>query len=737
MPYINKQQHEHLGEMMNSVKQRAHRYGHPVALAILSALSGSVYAADTSGSADTAMLQEVVVTATKRVTNEQTTPQSLTAFSAADLAVAHVTNLADLAQFTPGLFVGSDNGFGAVTTAIRGFGPLNLSIGGDEAVGVYIDGVYQGTPYANQFTFIDVDQVEVLRGPQGTLYGQNATGGAIVVNTLTPGRDTLVRADIGTGELNSFQGRALVAGPLTDTLSGKIAIGRVTQDGWATNPILGTKLNGMQSLSTAAGLHWTPGGIWEFMLNAHYGTQDNTLAAKNAADGLPIDEIPAQFPNQGHREFSGVTLNAIAAMPWSTFTAVTGYTNASNHYLTSSANVGLTQFLELTKSSEWYEELRLSSKDNGPISWMIGLTGMQEHASDVVDFDLTGQLLGAPTGLGIVFDNGLVTTSYAGFAEIGWQITKRIRLTIGDRYTRDKKDWFNCQTAGQYSDLIADAYSPVVCNTPFNSESRTWKVSTPKAVIGVRFTNNLYGYASFNKGFRAGGWNFTSAVNPATPYSTAFNPEYAKSYEVGVKSEFLDHRVRANVDAYLTDYTELQVRTIDPVFHLFGVHNAGSARTKGVELQVLSKPVSALTISANVAWERALYRSFSYLSAGTFVNYAGKFLNDAPEWTGDLTVAYAMQLPGHGSLTPRVDASYQSRVYYTEDNIVPYDGPNHEAINVHLRYDAASSPWGFDLYVNNVTNNQWREYAYQGELNVIGANYALPRIAGIELFWNE
>src|SRR5262249_48610605 len=156
---------------------------------------------------DSSALEEVVVTATKRTTNEQTTPQSLTAFNAADLAVQHVNDLADLAMFTPGLFVGSDNGFGATSMAIRGFVPLNLSIGGDEAVGVYLDGVYQGTPYGNQFTFIDVDHIEVLRGPQGTLYGRNATGGAIVINSLTPGQDTVVRADIGAGQLNSYGGR--------------------------------------------------------------------------------------------------------------------------------------------------------------------------------------------------------------------------------------------------------------------------------------------------------------------------------------------------------------------------------------------------------------------------------------------------------------------------------------------------------------------------------------------------
>src|SRR5215470_3707431 len=161
-----------------------------VAFAVLAALYGRATLGNENGAVGA--LEEVVVTATKRTTNEQTTPQSITAFGAAELSAAHITDLADLAMYTPGLFVGSDNGFGALTTAIRGFGPLNLSIGGDEAVGVYIDGVYQGTPYGNQFTFIDVDHVEVLRGPQGTLYGRNATGGAIIINTLAPGQDTIV-----------------------------------------------------------------------------------------------------------------------------------------------------------------------------------------------------------------------------------------------------------------------------------------------------------------------------------------------------------------------------------------------------------------------------------------------------------------------------------------------------------------------------------------------------------------
>jgi iron complex outermembrane recepter protein len=704
-------------------------------IALLAVAPAAAFSAETD--TDGAALTEVVVTATKRTTNEQTTPEAITAFSAADLSVRHVSDISDLAMYTPGLFVGADNGFGATTVAIRGFGPLNLLIGGDEAVGVYIDGVYQGTPYGNQFMFIDVDQAEVLRGPQGTLYGRNATGGAIIINTLTPGPDTVVRADIGAGQLNSYEGRALVSGPLTDTLSGKIAIGRTSRDGWATNPILGTKLNGEDDFNTSAGLHWTPGGAWDVSLTARYGTEDDTLAGKNVNDGLPINEIPADFPNEGYRNFSGVTMNATATLPWATFTSTTGWTNTDRHFLTSSANVGLTEYLEESKAGEWYEEERLASKGDGKLTWIVGVNGFQQHADDVVDFDLTGRYLGAPTGLGIVFDNSLLTTSYAGFVELGWKLTDRLQLTLGDRYTRDRKVWTNCQTQGQFTDIDAASATPIACNGTFNSETRKWSASTPKGVLDLRITDLVYGYASVNRGFRSGGWNFTSPVNPATPYSTAFNPEYATSYEIGLKSEFFDRRMRANLSAYLANYTQLQVRTIDPVYHLLGVNNAGAARTKGVELETIAKPTETLAIGANVAWERAIYTSFSYISAGMPVNYAGNFLDNAPEWMVNFFCSYGIKLSHGGTLTPRFDASYESHVYYTEQNVSPYDAPGHEAVNVRLRYDAASAPWGWEVYVNNVTDNQWRTYAYQGELNVVGANYALPRLAGVRLFWNQ
>ena len=267
---------------------------------------------------------------------------------------------------------------------------------------------------------------------------------------------------------------------------------------------------------------------------------------------------------------------------------------------------------------------------------------------------------------------------------------------------------------GAYGDIAAASVTPIGCNVPFNSETRAWTASTPKGVLDLRITDAVYAYASVSRGFRSGGWNFTSPVIPGEPYSTAFNPEYATSYEAGLKSEFFQHRLRANLAAYLANYTNLQVRTIDPVYHLLGVENAGAARTKGVELETVAKPVAALTVGANIAWERAVYTSFSYVSAGVPVNYAGNFLDDAPQIMANVFFSYGIKIPDRGTLTPRLDASYESHVYYTEQNVSPYDASGHETVNVQLRYDAASAPWGWEIYVNNVTNDQWRTYAYQG-----------------------
>lgn len=685
------------------------------------------------------VLEEVIVSATKRDTIARETPVTLTAFNAADLDGAGITSLDGIVKFTPGLYIGGDNGFGSNTLAIRGMGSLNLGIAADEAVGVYIDGVYQGRPYGNMFKFVDVAQIEVLRGPQGTLYGRNATGGAIIINTVRPGEDTIVRGDIGFGNYASFQGRALVSGPIANSeVYGKLAIGSSSIDGWGTNPLTGEKVNGNDDLYVSGALRRTLGDVWDFTLGAYFGDQDSTLSANNPLDDYPDDQFPATFPNMAKREYSGVTLNIVGDFEAATLTSTTGYTQGENSTFSSSANIGLTNFIGKRETDQIYQELRLASNGDGRFSWLVAATGFRETPEDLTKFALTPLATGGPSGFGILFDSEIETTSYAGFVQLGFTVTEKLGITAGARYTRDEKDWESCVLFGAFGSVY-DPNIEALCDGNALYESQSWSETTPSLVVDYRFSEAVFGYASYTEGFRSGGWNRSRPINPSRPYDTAFNPEYAESYEVGLKAELLDGRMRTDLAIYLADYTDLQVRTVDPVLALAGVQNAGEAESKGVELQVLYIPTDAWTLSANMAWQSAEYTEFNYFEVtGEYVDYAGNSMNNAPEWQFGFYAEYEHLLAGGGTLTPRIDAGYISEVFFNETNTYPSNAPGHESINIALLYTTPSGQWGWRLYVNNVTDDLSRTYTYPGLTpDIFGAMYVQPITYGLQLIWNN
>jgi iron complex outermembrane receptor protein len=684
------------------------------------------------------VLEEIIVSATKRDTIARETPVALTAFTSDDLDAAGITKLDDIVMFTPGLYIGGDNGFGSNTMSIRGLGSLNLSIGADEAVGVYIDGVYQGRPYGNQFEFVDVAQIEVLRGPQGTLYGRNATGGAILINTVKPSENTIVKGDIGFGNYSSFQSRALVSGAIANSdVYGKLAIANKSMDGWASNPLTGEKVNGFDDLYVSGALRKEVGEVWDLTLSAYYGNQDNTTSANNPLDDYPDDQFPATFPNAADREYSGITLNIIGHFEPATFITTTGYAQGESETRTTSGNEGITNFIGTRDSDQVYQEFRLTSNSDGRFSWLIAATGFKESPTDYTKFVITPPA-GGPTGFGIVFDSRLETTSYAGFAQLGFSITDKLEVTAGARYTNDKKKWTNCGIFGAYGNIY-DPIADTICEDSLNSETLSWSETTPSLLVDYRFTDNVFAYVSYTEGFRSGGWNQTTPVNPALPYVSAFNPEYADSYEMGLKAELLDGRMRADVAIYSADYDDLQVRTVDPVYALTGVQNAGAAETKGVEFQAIFVPSDAWMFSTNITWQDAEYTEFNYFEqTGEYVDYAGNTMNNAPEWQLGFSAEYSKLLSGGGTLSPRLDAGCISEVFFNETNSYPYNADGHENINLSLLYTTGSGQWSWRLYMNNVTDDDSRTYAYPGlNAGIVGALYVLPRTYGLQLIWND
>lgn len=699
-----------------------------VRLAHLLPVAGGLLSTFNSQAADSPVLEEIVVSATKRDTNLQQTAVAITAYTAADFDAGLISNITDISATTPGLFIGGDNSLGSSPVAVRGIGSLNLSVGADEGVGVYLDGVYLGKPFANQFSFIDVDRIEVLRGPQGTLYGRNATGGAIVIHTLTPGPQLVAKADASITNLNGYQGRALVSGPLLeDTLYGKIAVGHATRDGYSTNPITGQTLNDANDTMVSGALRWTPGDVWDVTLRGYYGESDASFAYKNALDGLPIDQIPATQPNESNKTFWGATLNLSSTFGDNTFTSVTGYTDAQAFYLSSSANVGLTQVaMDPIGSHEWYQEFRLASADTGALTWIVGANYYREKAVGRTNF----ALLFVPLGLN--FHSDLETDSYAAFAEIGYRFTSGLRITAGARYSADRKDWRVCNAAGRYTDL---ANMPAdVCDGLYGTDHAEWDALTPKVVLDYQLMPDVFGYVSATKGFRSGGWNFTQ---PVTTPDSGVDPENVWSYEAGLKAELFDRRMRANLSVFSAEYSDLQVRSPDPVTTLFGLRNAATAKIRGVEAELLASPTPALRLSATLSLLEAQYDRYSFIANGALTDNSGNYLNNAPKWQGSLDGEYEIPLGDLGTLTPRIELRYVSDVYFTEANRFPYAAKGHETINARLQYVAPSGDWGMRLFVDNATDQRQPTYAFEGIVSsVVGVMIPPPRIYGGQVFYS-
>jgi iron complex outermembrane receptor protein len=699
---------------------------HQMSRAIIACVTAGSFTGAYAADSDVA-LQEIVVTATKRETNLQTTPIAVTAFDSAELERSQVSNLSDLAARTPGMFVGGDDNFGGSPVTIRGIGSLNLGIGADEGVGYYVDGVYQGKPFAELFDFIDVDSVEVLRGPQGTLYGRNATGGAILINTITPSDKTILRADVTATNLEGWQARALASGTLIDgTLYGKLAVGDSSRDGYSYNGLTGQKLNGTRSNLVSGALRYTPDD-WDITLRYYRGEHNSTQADKNILDGLPIDDIPTEFPSYADKRYEGATLNASTRLSGMTFTSVTGYTDSQTTTLNSAANVGLTQFRTLAGAETWYQEFRLTSPDDQRFTWTVGVNAYNEQAYDRTDY----AVLSIP--LGINFYSKLTTDSIAGFGEGAYHVTDTLKVTAGARYTHDRKDWLDCNAYGGFTNILTD-WSPGLCDGKYVPDSNAWNAVTPHIVIEQQLSTDTFGYVSATKGFRSGGWNLTQ---PVTGPHSGVNPEDVWSYEAGLKLESFEHRLRANVAAFLANYTNLQVRSVNPVNDLLILSNAGSARIKGLEIELNAKPIADLEFSATGSWLDAKYVSFQYMLNGALNDFAGHYLDNSPRWQGSLTADYSFHLPLQATLSPRIEYAYISDVFFDQTNQFPYGARAHSTVNTRLMYAAAGSRWGAQLFVENLTNQRQPTYTYLGITpEVAAAVIPPPRIYGVKLFIN-
>ena len=679
-------------------------------------------------------IEQVVVTASKRAASEQDTAISMTVLSGEELAEGNLTDLRDIHLQTPGLFITSNEGFGGSPLSIRGVGSLALGIGAEDGVGVYVDGVFQGRPFGHVFEFVDVERIEVLRGPQGTLYGRNATGGAINVVTLAPGEEFVGRGEIMASSFGGMAAQGVLAGPIGDGVGAKASFAVANRDGYADNPTRGEDVYDKNNAYFSGALAWRPSEALSAVLRAYGGETNSVNGFKDLLDGLDIDTIPADFGNRDERSFRGVNFTVewtSGAMSVRSVTATVESDQASNTD-SDGGPQDIVQFRQEQDAEQFSQEVVVAYEGGGRVGWLLGGLFFAEEARQSIPFDLR-QL-----PLGIHFDSAIDTEAVSAFAEVRVEASERLALTVGARYSTEEKTWRHCM--GFYGAFETD-FDERACRVPGVSavDADQWDTVTPRFVAEYAASDRVLWYASATKGFRSGGWNITenlAAAFAAGDADPGFDQEFVWSFEAGVKSDLADNRVRLNAAVFNAAYTDMQVRVDDPTTRLLAVSNAGEATITGAEAELTVLATPDLFLQASVALLDATYDEFKVTdAAGNVRDSRGKRLNRAPELTASLIGAYTVSVRG-GSVTARLEYQYVSETFHSEANdLALFRGSApFEHVNARVRFAHGGGRWHVELFGDNLTDDRWYEHSFEPiQPGLAPTVISAPRMVGVRI----
>jgi len=761
--------------------------------AVFGARSAPAQAPPQPEEADRGRLEEVVVTAQKRTETLQSVPVAISVFTGESLREQGLLDLKALSERTPGLFVGEQKP-GQSQFFIRGIGSNDDGAAADLSVPLFIDEQYIPRQSGQIVDLFDLDRVEVLRGPQGTLFGRNASGGAIHLITEKPTQTPEARVEATFGNLNATNLAAYVSGPISGNLFGKVAFSSRKRDGYvrsvmADYPAIAslpnlenlrdTKFMKIDSENIRVGLRYLVSDDLEFNLSGTRATRDEDGTMRYFTPGLGtggvffntdsrlIPDYANSLRRTVHDNPGFVKINNTLGsfrvdyrLPAGVaFTSLTTYQDGEINQddvlatplmarLRLSSGAVTTTFLGDNPSAEdsnaFSQEFRLASASDARLTWIAGLYYLKER----VDRDETA-------GLGIVRSDGAgglapvvaVTrggeyqegrsSSYAAFGQGTYAITDSLNLTVGLRYTQDKKKVNVVGTAGGL--VIASSYA--------GRDSRKWSKTTPKIALDFRPGEDLMFYALASNGFKSGGWQGLgpNAAAALTPY----NPEFAWLYEVGAKTEWLDRRLRINLALFQTDYSDIQVsQSLVPenappnVVAVLFVSNAASSDIKGAELEFEAAPTDKLFFSGSYAFLDTEFTDFvippgfrPLASASlTAASRVGKELRRAPRHTATLLGRYTHPLKDGGSVAFQANFRYIAKSFGDVDNLFYGVVPSYDVADARITYAPAGDNWAISLWGSNLADEDY----FLNNFPNLGSGWvtpAPPRTFGVTVNW--
>lgn len=624
-------------------------------------------AADSSSLA----LEEVVVTAQRRSENLQDVPVTVSALSGDDIAARGIESMADLGVVSPGLNV--TNVVGNAILYLRGVGSNNSTAGNEQNVALYVDGVYYPSASAEPGSFKNIERIEVLKGPQGTLFGRNSTGGLIHVITKDPTQEFSGSASVGYGNYGTSTASTYLTGGITSVIAADISASYSHQDqGWGRNVTTGIEAYKGESLDLRSKWLFTPTDTTRLTLIAARTRLDTDIGASRQDLSLtplppsrnsqtrPADLYTTQTnvtPTYSVRQTTGSLKweQELGALHLQTISAYQDTQRESILDLDNTA-VAATEASFPNKTKSFSQEALLSPSDPGQLVWVVGA---MYYWADGYEDPLA--ILAGPTRApAALYNTGQKTNSLAGFGQATLALGSADHVTLGGRYTTDRQHLYGTLT------------TPAVTLTPTApTNSATFNDFTYKVAYDHRFTDDVMAYVSVSTGFKSGVYNITFG----SPAQTPVNPEKLTAYEIGMKSELAQRRVRLNVAAFYYDYKDLQLQSFTGTAIV--TLNAAKAQIYGVEADLLAELTEHLRLQLGATALHSEYKDFPNLpsydvSTGLGVPIAGLRgdglkLQRTPNTTGTLNLTYEVPV-SFGKLAASGTVYYTSKYFYEPDN---------------------------------------------------------------------
>ncbi|MCC6170670.1 MAG: TonB-dependent receptor, partial [Gammaproteobacteria bacterium] len=599
-----------------------------LAAAVAAAIAGNASAQDAPSAGG---LEEITVTAQRREQSLQDVPIAISAFSGDQIAARNIVDTYDLVRNVPNLTGNANVGVGTSSSLyIRGIGNAESIATFDVPVGTYVDDVYISRQNHNNFSMFDVERIEVLRGPQGTLFGRNTTGGAINVVMRKPGTETKGYVEAGVGRFGLKQARASVDLPLSDRFLTKFSAYRVKDDGYATQLSTGIDFNDRDATGARVDLRFLPTDALTADLVLEYVDDRNTnfLNLVTADDRRIINNRLVQGALVG--VFTGAkaalkpgneatTRAATLNLKWDisdslSLTSITGYRDTDHEFLIDSGGEpprvtttrGFTPLANIGDHEQVSQEFKLNGSSLGDtLTWVAGAYYLTED--NVTDF-ANAQTTGAANVFSVAADrtmkNGLDT--YAFYAQGDYQFADRWTATLGLRYTDEKKDFSMERNPGALGVALSTA-AIAAAGIPLELDAQKW---TPRLALNFDATDQVSLFASATRGFKSGGWPARATANNAF---IPFKPETVTSYELGLRSTLFDNTLRMNVTAFysMTDDIQIPARIDFGGVQISTTSNPADMKNTGIEIDAEWAPTDAFTLVAGIGLQNAEYTNIS------------------------------------------------------------------------------------------------------------------------------